>query len=277
MAMSSVMIDLPDPPRNAPPIEYWIDDYLESLRPTLKEAFQDAFRQWLERQNAKSVEKNPFEMPFEEFEKLSEDKQDEVSWQAFSRNKAWIDEQLRKYDAEWIVVIGGKVQKFSPTLDDVPMRNEMTKMGMETGLVPFLFIREPLIEESAAAPTAQSQWNELEGDDFYPTVPITIGIVNDDKQKLESTGIRLTADLDTGSPSIIVRSIDIEQLGIRLKDYKTTWATHLGQRYRYVTPKVQIAVHSESQGLKVWAFALRVVYDWATGHSLQLIQAASHC
>jgi hypothetical protein len=218
--MLRVAIDFPDPPINAPPIEYWIDDYLESLRPTLKEAFQNAFRQWLERNGAKSVEKNPFEMSYDEFEKLSEDGQDEVSWQAFSRNKAWIDEQLSKYDAEWIVVIGGKVEKFSSTLDDVPMRNEITKMGMETGLVPFLFIREPLIEESASAPTTQSQWNELEDDDFYPTIP--------------------------------------------MKDFKNAWATHLGKRYRYLTPKIQIAAQSESRGFISGTFHIRAVYDWAT-------------
>jgi hypothetical protein len=202
--MPSVTIDLPDPPSNAPPIEYWIDDYLESLRPTLKEAFQDAFRRLLERNDAKIIEKNPFEMSYEEFEKLSEEEQDEVSWQAFSRNKAWIDEQLRKHRAEWIVVIGGKVEKFSSTLVDVPMQNEIRKMGMEKGLTPFLFIREPLIEESAFGLATHSQWAELEDDDFYPTVTIVVGKVDDDKSELENSGIRLVADIDTGSPSIIV-------------------------------------------------------------------------
>jgi|GEM_PF-4146708 len=149
--MSSVTIDLPDPPSNAPPIEYWIDDYLESLRPTLKEAFQDAFRQWLERNDAKSIEKNPFEMSYDEFEKLSEDEQDEVSWQAFSRHKPWLDEQLRKHDAEWIVVIGGKVEKSSPTLDNLPTKSAIRKLGREKGFAPFLFIQEPLIEENASA------------------------------------------------------------------------------------------------------------------------------
>jgi len=263
--MSQTTIELPEPPINAPPIEHWIDDYFDRLTPILKTAMQDTYRQWLDRSLETPAGKNPFEMPFEEYDKLSEVEQDEISWQAFSSKKPWIDEQLHKYRAEWIVVIGGKVEAFSSTLEDVPMKNEIRKMGMETRLVPFLFIREPRIEESASELTAHSQWAELDDEDFYPTLEIFIGPVDDDKQQLPSTGVRLAADLDTGSPSIIVRGIDIEQLGLRLKDYKNTWASHLGKRYRYVTPKVQIAIQSESRGLKSGAFHLRAVHDWSTG------------
>jgi len=262
--MSPTTIELPEPPVNAPPIEYWIDDYFDRLTPILKTALQDTYRQWLERSPEKPVEKDPFAMAFKEYDKLSEVEQDEISWQAFSLKKSWIDEQLHKYRAEWIVVIGGKVEAFSSTLDDVPMKNEIRKMGMETELVPFLFIREPLIEESASGLTTHSQWAELDDEDFYPTLEIFIGTIGDDKQQLKSAGVRLAADLDTGSPSIIVRGIDVEQLGLRLKDYKNTWASHLGKRYRYVTPKVQVAIQSESQGLKSGVFHLRAVHDWPT-------------
>jgi hypothetical protein len=145
--MSQVTIDLPEPPANAPSVENLITDYLERLTPALKAALQETFRQWLERDSSKLVQKNPFEMSFDEFEKLSNSEQSELRWQAFSLNKPWIDDQLRKYQAEWVVVIRGTVQRFSSTLDDVPAKSEIRKIGQEENHVPFLFIREPLIEE----------------------------------------------------------------------------------------------------------------------------------
>jgi hypothetical protein len=268
--MSRVTIDLPDPPINAPPMEYWIDDYLESLRPTLKEAFQDAFRQWLEQNHTKATARNPFDLSFEEFEKLSEVEQSELRWQAFSLNKPWIDEQLQKHDAEWIVVVGGKVEKFSSTLDDLPTKSEIRKLGRGNGMTPFLFIREPLIEESASVFNAHSQWVGLKKSDFYPTIKMAISPLNNDEHDLESTCDWLTADLDTGSPASMVRETDITRMGINLDNEEETWAVHLGQRYRYVTPQVQIAIQSESQGLKIGVFRPRVVYDWATGPFVQI-------
>ena len=148
--MSQVTIDWPDLPLQAPPIEHWIDDYFDRLTPILKTAMQDTYRQWLDRSLGKPAENDPFEMSFEEFEKLPRPEQSEIRWQAFSRNRAWINEQLQKYRAEWIVVIGGKVVKSSSTLDDEPTRSEIRKMGQKSGLTPFLFARELMIEESFA-------------------------------------------------------------------------------------------------------------------------------
>jgi len=268
--MLQVSIDLPAPQKKLPPMEYWLDDYLESLRPTLKEAFQNAYRQWLERNDTKGVAKNPFEMAFDEFEKLSEAERSEARWQAFSQNKPWIDEQLRKYDAAWIVVTGGKVTKSSSTLDDLPKKSVIRKLGREKGAAPFLFVREALIEESASVANTQSQWSELDQSDFYPTIRMAISPLDNGESDLENMGNWLTADFDTGSPANIFRDIDLNRLGINLDDEDEIWAVHLGIRYRYVSPKVRIAIRSESQGLKFGVFRPRVVYDWARGPFVQI-------
>jgi hypothetical protein len=167
--MSSITIDLPDPPHNAPPLEKRVEDYFERITPLLKTALQEAFRQWLDGKPADHARKKPFAMPFEEFEKLSEAEKSETRWQAFSRNQQWINEQLRKYRAEWIVVLGGKVEKFSPTLNDLRTKTEIKKMGREKGLAPFLFIREPLIEEIKIESATQAPWAALD-DDSYPAI-----------------------------------------------------------------------------------------------------------
>lgn len=262
--MSQVTIDLPEPPANAPSVENLITDYLERLTPALKAALQETFRQWLEQDSSKLVQKNPFEMSFDEFEKLTQSEQSELRWQAFSLNKPWIDDQLRKYQAEWILVMRGKVQRFSSTLDDVPTKSEIKKIGRVENYMPFLFIREPLIEEGASVLGTQCQWAELADGDFYPSIGIAISPENDDVLSLESNGNWMVADLDTGSPIIVIRGTDIERSGIRLEDYEETWAVHLGIRYRYVTPKLQIAIQSESQGIKAGIFRPRAVYDWTT-------------
>jgi hypothetical protein len=210
--MSSVTIDLPEPPQNAPPIEYWIDDYFERLTPILKTALQDTYRQWLEQSIAKPAGKNPFAMPFDEFEKLSHAEQSEIRRQAFSRNRGWINEQLRQYRAEWIVVIGGKVVKSSSTLDDEPAKSEMKKMGQKQGLAPFLFAREPMIEEGAATITA-FPWAGIGATDFYPTIGIAVSPVDAGSSNVANNTNWLMADFDTGSPVIIVRSVDVEQSG----------------------------------------------------------------
>jgi len=261
-----VTIDWPDLPTQAPPIEYWIDDYFDRLTPILKTALQDTYRQWLDRSLETPAEKNPFAMPFEEFEKLSRTEQSEIRRQVFSRNRTWINEQLQKHRAEWIVVVGGIVEKFSSTITDVPRKDALKKMGREKGLTPFLFIREPQIEESAVTLNSQTSWNELAQNNLYPTIGIAIASVDETQPNIETTGIRLAADFDTGSPIIIVRDIDVERIGVNLDDdYEEAWAVHLGKEYRYVTPEVQIAVFSESQGLKSGIFYPRAIYDWATG------------
>lgn len=158
--MSSITIELPDPPHKAPPLEDRIEDYFERITPPLKMALQQAFRQWLEGKPADHARKNPFAMRFEEFEKLSRAEQSEIRRQVFSHNRAWINEQLQKYRAEWIVVVGGIVERFSSTLDDEPTRSELRKMGQKKGLVPFLFAREPEIEESVATNPA-FHWAEI--------------------------------------------------------------------------------------------------------------------
>jgi len=268
--MSQVTIDWPDLPTQAPPIEYWIDDYFDRLTPILKTALQDTYRQWLDRSLEKPAEKNPFEMSFDEFEKLSDVERSETRWLAFSQNKPWIDEQLRKYDAEWIVVVGGKVAQSSSTLEDLPKKSAIRKLGREKDAAPFLFIREALIEESASVVNAQSQWSGLDQSDFYPTIRMAISPLDNGEADLENTGNWLTADFDTGSSANIFRDIDINRMGINLDDEDEIWAVHLGIRYRYVSPKIRIAIRSESQGLKFGVFRPRVVYDWARGPFVQI-------
>lgn len=210
--MSSITIDLPDPPHNAPPLEERIEDYFERITPPLKTALQDAFRQWLEGKPADHAGKNPFTMSFDEFEKLSRAEQSEIRRQAFSRNRAWINEQLQKYRAEWIIVIGGKVVKSSSLLDDEPTRSEIRKMGQKSGLTPFLFAREIMIEESFATNT-ESRWTEIGAVDFYPTVGIAISPVDVGTPNMANNGKWLMADFDTGSPAVIIRGVDVEQSG----------------------------------------------------------------
>lgn len=62
--------------------------------------------------------------------------------------------------------------------------------GKKSGLIPFVFIRTPLIEES--------RWSVLKGLDYYPTLSIAVGKFGTSMEDLPSEGVMIEADFDTG-------------------------------------------------------------------------------
>ena len=67
-----------------------------------------------------------------------------------------------------MLVCGGEVVESSKTLRNYPSREKLMALGEESGFVPFVFVKAPLIEEESA-------WAALPHADFYPTLPIIIG------------------------------------------------------------------------------------------------------
>ncbi len=95
-----------------------------------------------------------FLISFEDYLALSDDELDEIQIAAYKDHHAWIDHALVQRQAKWILVCGGKIVEWSPTLNDHPSDEKMEMTGMQSGYAPFIFVANPLIEESAWAALA---------------------------------------------------------------------------------------------------------------------------
>ena len=63
--------------------------------------------------------------------------------------------------------MGGKIERASSTLDDLPTKAEVYKIGRAKGFAPYVFVRDALIEEIASSP-----WTQVTEKDYYPTIQV---------------------------------------------------------------------------------------------------------
>lgn len=180
--MPRLILDLPDLPPKAMSEEELVRHYLDAIKPSL----QEKVRQWMDQSRSRQQVSgpNPFELTFEEFSQRKKAEQQAVHDEALLSHQTWIEGELRQRGAEWILVIGGKVERYSTNLDDLPTKSELERIGKTTGLVPFLFVREPLIEEVAPVSGAPSPWSPISATDSYPTIRMLVGHAGTDDQTL---------------------------------------------------------------------------------------------
>ncbi|MDZ7364089.1 MAG: hypothetical protein ONB46_25750 [candidate division KSB1 bacterium] len=67
-------------------------------------------------------------LTFKEFVKLSEDEQSTWRPRILDLEKDWLDAELAKRNAEWILVIGGKVVRWSSSLEKLPKKMRHTAL-----------------------------------------------------------------------------------------------------------------------------------------------------
>jgi len=180
-----------------------------------------------------------FAIPFEKYLSLSEDERDAVAFRAYKILDRWIDEELKARHSQWMLVCGGEILDSSPKLIEYPSADKLMAIGKQRGLIPFVFIRTPLIEESS--------WSVLPELDYYPTLPITVGRFGATVEKLTLEGVTIDADLDTGSPYIM---LDYEQMvsnGVigALPIKQAHYGQHLGEFYQSYLLPIAIGVTDE--------------------------------
>jgi len=100
------------------------------------------------------LEDERFFISFQDYLPLSDDERDEIQSVAYEKYGSWIDEKLEQLHAQWMMVCGGKILEWSPTLNDHPSDEKMEMIGKQSGYAPFIFMANPLIEESAWAALA---------------------------------------------------------------------------------------------------------------------------
>jgi hypothetical protein len=201
----------------------------------------ELLRERIERSARKKVSSAPrgypeeaeelFKIPFEKYLALSQDERDAIAFRAYKILDRWIDEELKKRHAKWMLVCGGKILESSPKLIEYPSSEKLITVGQQRGLIPFVFIRTPLIEES--------RWSSLPELDYYPTLSITVGRFGTPSGKLTSDGVAIEADFDTGSSDLLLDYDQMVSNGIigSMSIEHAHYRPHLGEFYRsYLLP-----------------------------------------
>jgi hypothetical protein len=194
-----LVIKLPDFDIDVSEPEKFIVQFLEQAKPLIQESITTWLEEYVARHLELQIQKDFFEMSFEEFCHLTEEEQWQIHQRVFEEKKAWIAEQLKAHQAEWMLVVGGQVEQTSSTLDDLPTKAEVYKIGEAKGFAPYVFVRDALIEEIASSP-----WIQVSEKDYYPTIQVFVGKQEWDNEKLDASENVLIADFDTGSPVVVL-------------------------------------------------------------------------
>jgi len=255
--MPQLIIDLPDFDIDISEPEEFIAQFLEEAKPMIQESITAWLEEYVVRHHERQVQKDFFKMSFEGFSQLTEEKHWQILEKVFEEKKVWIEEQLKAHQAEWILVVGGKVEKSSSTLDNLPTKAEVYEIGKAKGFAPYLFVRDALIEEIASSP-----WSRITEKDHYPTIPIYVGKQEWDDEKLDLVENVLTADFDTGSPTVVLdKDRLIERKWITDSEIGII-GSHLGRTYGYFLPELKLGCKTASGEMKSDVFRVRAVRNW---------------
>ncbi len=203
-----------------------------------------------------SVNDPAFTMTFRGYLAMNAAERKTMTLELQTRHQDWLARQFESLRAAWLLVIGGKVMESSPRLDDHPSPERLMKMGEEHNLIPFVFSRPPLFEETS--------WSALPADDFYPTLALTIGAREWEHDQLLAQGLARSADFDTGSPYLFLSWDWLLSAGLvtdSAVDFPQAWQ-HLGRRYVYYTRFLRVGVADAAGATRSREMACECVEDW---------------
>jgi hypothetical protein len=140
-----------------------------------------------------------FQISREEFVALPPDEIEKVSVDIWKENGEWIDEQFAAQQAKWLLVVGGKIRGAYPDDDSRPSDAELKQIEQREGRIAWMLGHEDeeMIEEGVA-------WSAISPRDAYPTLPVTVAHKNWGAEEVKQQALSYTADLDTGSPFILL-------------------------------------------------------------------------
>jgi hypothetical protein len=207
---------------------------------------------------APPVPRDLFAISFDGYLAMPQAEREAIDILAYKRYANWIEQELDRHNARWILVCGGKVIESGPTLRSYPRSEKLQAVGEQYGLMPFVFLRGPMIEESI--------WAVLPFNDTYPSLPIIVAAENEDPLDLKANGLTIEdADLDTGSTDVM---LDYEQVlanGIITDQVveKLHVHSHLNRDFYYYSRWVRIGVVTENDEMISGVIEALCVRDWA--------------
>jgi hypothetical protein len=189
----------------------------------------------------------------EEYVALPRPERRQYQDQAKKLNTIWIEDQLRKLSARWMMVIEGHVVLHGPTLDNYPEDDEFLNLCQTTGKYPFVFFSKRVfeIEEQSQA------WHKTyEPNDLYPAVSISLSGYNHH--------LAIAADLDTGAMDCYS---DLELLSangiikIQLQEFEDT-SEHLSRPFTYFTKRIWLELIDDAGTHRKRRATVICVDDW---------------
>jgi|GEM_PF-1654006 len=245
-----------------------LDEFLETLddlSPEELERVEKRLASAREKKNgnapvpaAPPVSRDLFAISFDEYLAMSLEELYAIQISAYEKYSKWIAQELERHQARWILVCGKEVIESSPTLRNYPKSQKVETVGEQRGLMPFVFVRGPIIEESI--------WTVLPYNDSYPTLPIIVAAENEKPLNLKANGLAITdADLDTGSTDIMLDYDLVVDKGIieRQNVKQVHTHSHLGREFRYHTLPIWVGVITETDEMIAGVIDVLCVRDWA--------------
>jgi hypothetical protein len=256
--MVEITLQLPEVETEGVTTEELVERYVERVQPLLRQKLSELVKPQARILTGPDL----FRVSFAEFASLDEEDQEELRGAVLRRYGRWVDAELERRQAAWILVVGGEVVSCGTGLDSLPNKSDAYRLGQQKGRAPFLFTQEPLIEE-ASSPSPTSIWSPLAPDDSYPTLPVLVSHSHLPDAALVPQGLSLSADLDTGSPAVFLSREDVRGCGVDLDILMPLTRFHLGRPYHYVVPTMKIAVPTQVGALPSGVFQVYAVKDWS--------------
>jgi hypothetical protein len=247
--MVEITLQLPDVDAEGASTEEVLKRYLERAQPLLRQKISEL----VESQANTFGGDDPFKTSFSDFAGMGQKEQDELRCAALRRYGQWVDAELERRQASWILAIGGRVVSQGSDLATLPTRPAVFRMSEEEGYAPFVFLKEALVEKGhPLLPT--SAWSAIGGEDSYPTLSLAFARPEVPDPELGQQGLWLTGDFDTGAPAIFLSQDDVQGCGVSIDDLMPVTQFHLGRAYHYVVPTMKVSVPTQAGALRSGVF-----------------------
>lgn len=239
--------------------DFVLDQILDKAKPFLK----SSLKKWMDEQHSQTEKKvnNLFKLTFDEFMKLSSEDQKNWRHRILISKRDWLNKQLIRNNAEWLLILGGRIERISPTLDNFPSKNDVYQLAKDKNFAPFIYVKDPQIEESTNLKN-KSNWSLLNNRDFYPSIKIYIGLEDTSIEELINPKNEIITDFDTGSPVIVIDQGELKKRDIPVENEFEVANIHLGKTYDFPLPQINIGVKTSHNSHKSRSFRVRSVSDW---------------
>jgi hypothetical protein len=90
---------------------------------------------------------------WDEWQRMSKEERQAAMDELEQRNRVWLEWMRRTLQAEWLLVVDGKIVRYGASWNEYPSDDALEALIQQLGKVPLLFAADPLIEETAWSPT----------------------------------------------------------------------------------------------------------------------------